>query len=82
MRKEKEYSMKDDFWDEVISKLVEKLIRKTDEFSSEQNYLCPVCQNQLKIQVGRYQRSNTKMIGITIDCDVCDKAIAMDAIEG
>ena len=74
--------MNDNFWDEAISKLADKLIKKSDEFSSEQNYPCPVCQNQMNIQIGRYQRSNTKMIGITIDCDVCNKAIAIDFIEG
>jgi len=74
--------MKDDFWDEAISKIADKLIKKPDEFSSEQSYLCPICQNQMNIQIGRYQRSNTQMIGITIICDACNKAIAIDAIEG
>ena len=74
--------MKDNFWDEAISKLVDKLIKKPDEFSSEQDHPCPVCQNQLKIHIGRYQRSNIKMIGVTIECDVCAKAIAIDSIEG
>ena len=74
--------MKDELWDEAISKLTDELIKEPDEFSPEQSYSCPVCQNQLTIRIGRYQRSNTKMIGITIECDVCDKAIAIDFIEG
>ena len=65
--------MNDNLWDDAISKLADKLIKKPDEFSSEQIYPCPVCQKRLKIQIGRYQRSNTKMIGITVECDQCDK---------
>jgi len=82
MPKEKEHSMNDDFWDRVISKLADKLIEKSDEFSPEQSCPCPVCQNHLKIQIGRYQRNDTKMIGITIECNQCHQAIALDYAEG
>jgi len=73
--------MNEDVWDEAISKLAVQLAKTPDEFSSEQTYPCPVCGHPLNIQIGRYQRSNTKMIGITIECDQCDQAIASDLIE-
>lgn len=74
--------MNADLWDEAISELADRLIKQPDGFSPEQSHPCPVCQNQLKIQIGRYQRSATKMIGIMIECDQCDKAIAADYLEG
>jgi len=73
--------MNEDIWDEAISELADRLVKTPDGYSSEQIYPCPVCGHQLKIQIGRYQRSNTNMIGITIECDECDKAIATDYIE-
>jgi uncharacterized protein YlaI len=80
-RKKKEYSMNENFWAESISKLADGFIKNTDEFSPKQTYPCPACHNKLKIQIGRYQRINTKMIGITVECDICDKAISIDFIE-
>ena len=74
--------MKNVSWDGEISKLAVQLIRKPGEFFPAQHHPCPVCQNPLKIQIGRYQRGITKMIGITIECDVCQQAIAEDFIEG
>lgn len=82
MQKErKEYSMNDMIWDNAISTFAAKWAKNPDEFSLEQSYPCPICHDRLEIQIGRYQRSNTKMIGITIRCYQCDKAIAVDNVE-
>jgi hypothetical protein len=73
--------MTEDIWDEAISELASRLAKAPDGFTPEQIYPCPVCEHQLNIQIGRYQRSGTKMIGITIECDQCDNAIASDHVE-
>lgn len=74
--------MNNNIWDNEISKLADKLIKKPDVVISEQSHSCRVCQNRLEIQIGKYKRGNIKMIGVTIECDECNKAIAMDFIEG
>jgi len=74
--------MNDDEWTKAIDQLASELIKKQYEFSSEQIHPCPVCGSQLKIQIGRYQRGNAKMIGITVECDKCENAIATDYREG
>jgi transcription elongation factor Elf1 len=74
--------MNDDFWNYEISKLADELVKKPDEFSLEKIFPCPVCHNQLRIQISNYQRGNAKMIGIIIECNACNEAVALDFIEG
>lgn len=73
--------MNNGLWDDAIFKIADKLMKKPAEFTPEQIYPCPVCGSQLLIQVGHYQRGKIIMIGITIECKVCNQAIAVDGVE-
>lgn len=74
--------MNNELWDDAIFKIADKLMKKPAEFTPEQIYPCSVCGSQLIIQVGHYQRGKINMIGITIECKICNHAIAVDGIEG
>ena len=81
MRNAKRKYMNNDLWDESVEKISHSLMRQQGEFSSEEIHLSVVCGNQLNIQIGRYKRGKIRMIGIIIECDNCDKAMAVDAEE-
>jgi predicted RNA-binding Zn-ribbon protein involved in translation (DUF1610 family) len=81
MQNEERKSMSDDFWDNATTELAHRLMVVPGELSLEQNHPCPVCGNRLIIHAGRYQRYTIPMIGVTIECKECNKAIAIDSME-
>ena len=63
---------------EVIDRYIDELVELNDDFSSEKKYLCPVCQTELNVQAGKYQRGDRQMIGIIVKCIECDVTMAID----
>ncbi len=73
--------MSNDYWDNAVTGLASELIDDPDEFSAEKTCPCPVCGNRLEIHMGRYQRDIVKMIGVTIECNKCSQAVAIDSVD-
>ena len=64
--------------DEKITSFIAELVRKGTDFLKEDNYLCPVCGTELKLQAGGYKRGETKMLGVVVECSECDVTMALD----
>ena len=44
----------------------------------EEIQICPICGGRLHVWFGAYKRYDEDLFGVTLDCESCDSAMAID----
>ncbi|HXD11633.1 MAG TPA: hypothetical protein VN653_16330 [Anaerolineales bacterium] len=62
--------------DKLIYDLLDDLINSPTR--PEEIQICPICGGKLHVRFGAYKRYNEDLFGVSLDCDSCNIAMAID----
>jgi len=62
--------------DKLIYDLLDNLINSPSQ--PEEIQICPICGGTLHVWFGAYKRYKEDLFGVTLDCESCEIAMAID----